>query len=131
MAGMRQLLLVGIGGAIGAVARWGLGGFILHQTPTWQFPLGTFIVNVLGCVVAGALAGLVVKWNLFSADMRVFLFTGLVGGFTTFSAFGIDTIYLIRRSEYAVALAYVVLSVTAGLVALWLAMLVTPEGPDS
>ena len=124
---MKQLLLVALGGAIGASARWKLGGLVLHHTADWRFPLGTFIVNVLGCLVAGVLAGLVTKLDMFNADARLFLFTGLLGGFTTFSACGVETVYLLRRAEYAVALAYVVASVAVGICGLWLAMALIPE----
>ena len=119
---MNHLVLVGLGGALGAIARWKLGGAVLHATSDWRFPLSTFLVNLLGCLVAGILAGLVTKLDWFSADTRLFLFTGLLGGFTTFSAFGLETVYLLRRAHYAVALAYVVLSVLGGVAALWLAM---------
>ena len=119
---MKQLLLVGLGGALGAVARWRLGGIVLHHTADWKFPLSTFLVNVIGCIIAGVLAGLVIKHDLFTPDARLFLFTGLLGGFTTFSAFGLETVYLLRRAEYATALAYVALSVSAGVAGLWLGL---------
>lgn len=116
------MLLVGLGGGLGALARWRLSGLVLHHTADWKFPLGTFIVNVVGCLVAGVLAGLVVKLDWFTADTRLFLFTGLLGGFTTFSAFGVETVHLLRRSEYGTALAYVALSVVVGIIGLWLTM---------
>jgi CrcB protein len=119
---VKQLLLVGLGGALGAVARWKLGGAVLHHTADWRFPLSTFVVNAVGCLVAGVLAGLVTKLDLFSADARLFLFTGLLGGFTTFSAFGVETVYLLRRAEYGVAIAYAVSSVVVGVAGLWLAL---------
>jgi CrcB protein len=112
-----------LGGAIGAVARWKLSGAVLHHTIDWRFPLATFIVNVFGCLIAGVLAGLVTKLDFFTPDTRLFLFTGLLGGFTTFSAFGIEVVYLLRRNEYGVALAYIVLSVVIGIAATWFAML--------
>ena len=77
-------------------------------------------MNVLGCLVAGVLLGLAEKYDYFSADARLLLFTGVLGGFTTFSAFGLETMFLMRRGEWLVAGSNVVLSVTAGLVALWL-----------
>jgi CrcB protein len=123
---VKQIILVGLGGALGAVARWKLGGIVLHHSGDWRFPLSTFVVNVLGCVIAGVLAGLVTKLDLFAADTRLFMFTGLLGGFTTFSAFGLETVYLLRRTEYAVAAGYVVLSVAGGVAGLWLAMRVVP-----
>jgi CrcB protein len=119
---VKQLLLVGIGGALGAIARWKLGGLILHHTADWKFPLATFLVNVLGCLVGGILAGLVAKRDFFAAETRLFLFTGLLGGFTTFSAFGLETMYLLRRREVAVALTYVVLSTACGIAAFWASM---------
>lgn len=124
---MKQLLLIGLGGGLGAIVRWKLGGLVLHSTTDWRFPLGTFLVNVIGCLIAGVLAGLVIKQDLFTPDTRLFLFTGLLGGFTTFSAFGLETVHLLRRAEYTVALAYVVLSVACGVLGLWLAMCAVPS----
>lgn len=114
-------MLVGLGGALGAVARWKLGGVVLHHTTDWKFPLSTFLVNVVGCLVAGALVGLVTKLDWFTPDARLFVFTGVLGGFTTFSAFGIETAYLLRRHEYGVATWYVLLSVVCGIAGLMLA----------
>ncbi len=117
---MNPFFLVALGGAIGSIARYSLSGFVLHYTLVWRFPLGTFMVNIVGCLVAGLLGGLVVKHDLFSADTRLFLFTGVVGGFTKFSAFGLETFYLLRRGEALVAGTYVMSSVVVGLFALWL-----------
>lgn len=119
---MKAFLLVALGGAMGSVARYGLSGVILHHTLDWRFPAGTFAVNVIGCLAAGVLAGLAEKHDFFSGDVRVLLFTGLLGGFTTFSAFGLETMHLLKRGELGVAAANVVLSVAAGLLALWLGM---------
>ena len=116
---MRGVLLVAMGGAIGSVARYLLSGWTLHHTVDWRFPLGTFLVNVIGCFAVGVLGGLVVKHDLFSPDARLFLFTGIAGGFTTFSAFGLETFYLLRRSEVLVAGGYVLASVVVGLLLLW------------
>ncbi len=90
--------------------------------------MATFLVNVAGCLVAGLLAGLVTKLEMFSPDARLFLFTGLLGGFTTFSAFGVETVALLRTGEMGVAAAYVLLSVTAGIVGVWLGMAVVRGG---
>lgn len=120
---MRQLILVGLGGCLGAVARYKLTGLVLHHWADWRFPLGTFLVNVAGCLIAGLLAGVAERHGLFSADARVFLFAGVLGGFTTFSAFGLETVDLLRRGEVAVAFAYVALSVLCGVAILWLGMM--------
>ena len=117
---MKAVLLVALGGALGSVARYQLSGLVMQQAAGWRFPLGTFAVNVLGCLAAGVLAGLAEKHAVFSNDARMFLFAGLLGGFTTFSAFGLETMHLLKRGDVAVAAANVVLSVTAGLLALWL-----------
>ena len=117
---MKGILLVALGGAIGSVSRFKLSGYILHHTIDWRFPAGTFVVNVLGCLVAGTLAGLAEKYDYFSPDARILIFTGILGGFTTFSAFGLETMFLIKRGELMVASANVTLSVIAGLVALWI-----------
>jgi CrcB protein len=116
------MLLVALGGAIGSVARYKLSGYVLHHTIDWRFPAGTFAVNVLGCLVAGILAGLAEKYDMLSADARLALFTGVLGGFTTFSAFGMETMYLVRRGDFTIAGANIVLSVVAGLAALFLGL---------
>ncbi len=123
---MRELLLVACGGALGAVARWKLGGLVLHRTVDWKFPLGTFIVNVVGCVAAGLVAGLITKQDMFTPGTRLFLLAGLLGGFTTFSAFGVECAYLLRRGEAAIMALYVFLSIAGTLGGLLIAMRVVP-----
>ena len=119
---MKSLLIVALGGGLGSMARYSLSAWVLHHTADWKFPLGTFAVNVLGCFVAGLLAALAERHDLLSPEARLLLFTGLLGGFTTFSAFGLETMFLIRRGELLVAGAYVAASVLFGLVAFWLAL---------
>jgi len=118
---MKQAVIVGLGGFVGSIARYKLGGMILHHFTAWRFPLSTFAVNVIGCFVIGALAALVEHRELFSPETRLFLFTGLLGGFTTFSAFAYEGMFLLRRGEIAIATAYAGLSVLGGLAAVWLA----------
>ena len=119
MLGIKQILIVALGGAIGSVARYKLGGFTLHHTSAWNFPVSTFGVNVAGCFAIGILAALVEHHDLFSPSIRLLLFTGLLGGFTTFSAFGYESIFLLRRGLVSVASSYVLLSVFAGLAAVF------------
>lgn len=126
---MNNILMVGLGGFIGSVARYTLGGWLLHLGAQGRFPLGTFAVNVAGCLIAGVLAGLVERYGLFSADARLFLFTGLLGGFTTFSAFGLETAFLLRRGEAWTAAGYVGASVLLGLAACWLGIRVVSAWP--
>lgn len=126
MEAVKPLLLVALGGALGSIARYLLSGWVLHRMLVQQFPAGTFVVNVLGCFAVGVLGGLVVKHDFFSASTRLFLFTGIAGGFTTFSAFGLETFYLLRKGELAVAASYVALSVLVGLLVLWLGFVAIP-----
>lgn len=128
---MKALALVGLGGCIGAVARFKLGASVFHHTEQWRFPAPMFVVNVLGCLVAGVLAGLVEKYGLFSQETRLFLFTGLLGGFTTFSAFGLETLSLLRRNEIGVAFSYVCLSVCCGILGVWLGLKIVPVSLQS
>ena len=117
---MKHALIVGIGGFVGSVMRYKLGGWILHHSEQWRFPISTFTVNVLGCFVIGALAGLAERRDLFTAEVRLLLFTGLLGGFTTFSAFAYEGIFLCRRGEWGVAALYAALSVLCGFAAVWI-----------
>jgi CrcB protein len=116
---MKLFLLVGLGGAIGSTARFGLGALVFRFLPGLNFPLGTFVVNVVGCFAAGLLTG------LFENPTRLvsrFVFTGILGGFTTFSAFGIETAHLIRRGDLWIAGLNVFASVACGLMAVWIGM---------
>jgi len=114
MLGFKQILIVALGGGLGSVLRYKLGGFALHHTEAWNFPVSTFSVNVIGCFVIGVLAALVEHHDLFSPSVRLLLFTGLLGGFTTFSAFGYESVFLLRRGLVLIATEYVVLSVVCG-----------------
>jgi CrcB protein len=118
---MMAWLMVALGGGLGACARYGLSGLLLPFTLQEKFPWPTFSVNVLGCLLAGALFAVAEKYHVFSPNLRLFLFTGLLGGFTTFSAFGLETFHLIRRGDYMIAGSYVLFSVLCGLGALILA----------
>ena len=117
---MKAMLLVALGGAVGSVGRYQVSSWLLHHAAGWKFPVGTFAVNVLGCLAAGLLAAIAEKHELFTPDLRVLVFTGLLGGFTTFSAFGLETFYLMKRGDFTIAAANIVLSVVAGLAALWI-----------
>ena len=117
---MKAALAVGLGGLLGSLARYRLGGLVLHHTAGWRFPVSTFTVNLLGCALVGVLAGIAEHRHGLSPAVRLFLITGFCGGFTNFSAFGLETMYLLRRHQAPWALANVVASVAAGLLAVWL-----------
>ena len=122
MSGATNILLVGLGGFAGAVARYLLGGWVLHHTFSAKFPWSTFAINLLGCLVIGVLSSLAERLEWLSPSMRLLLLTGLLGGFTTFSAFGLETVLLLRRGEPWIAAAYVLASVLACIFAVWLGM---------
>ena len=122
MLALKQSLIVALGGAIGSVARFKLGGLALHHTEGWNFPISTFSVNVIGCLIIGVLGALAEHHDLFSPSIRLLLFTGLLGGFTTFSAFGYEAVYLLRRQLFLVATSYMVLSVAFGIAAVFAGM---------
>lgn len=129
MLSVANILLVGLGGFAGAVARYLLGGWVLHHTLEAKFPWSTFAVNVLGCLLMGALSALIERFDLFTPHARLLLLTGLLGGFTTFSAFGFETIYLLRRGELWIAAAYILASVFACGLALWVGLKLVEISP--
>lgn len=114
-------LWIGLGSALGGMARYGCSGLAARYIGA-AFPWGTLIVNVSGSLVIGFLAALAVADGrlLISPDARAFLMIGLCGGFTTFSAFSIETLNLARDGDWLWAGANVVLSVVLCLLAVWL-----------
>lgn len=114
----RLVLLVGAGSCIGGIARYLLSMAISSRAGA-LFPYATLAINIIGCLVIG----LVLGWNekaVLSAEWRLFLATGICGGFTTFSAFSYETLVLIRDGQVTSALIYVGISVVLGLSATWL-----------
>ncbi|QHL90090.1 fluoride efflux transporter CrcB [Sphingomonas changnyeongensis] len=121
---MNSLFLVMIGGALGAAARFQLGGWAARVF--WSgLPWGTLIVNVTGALAMGLVAALAARGlgeSGLSEGWRLFLGVGLLGGFTTFSAFSLETVMLIERGAFGWAAAYVAASVVGALAALWLGL---------
>lgn len=112
--------IVGLGGFLGALARYGLGGLVHRQLPLSTFPFGTLVVNLLGCFAIGVIAGLAESRQLFGPEFRTFALIGVLGGFTTFSTFGYETFALIRDTEYLRATTNIGLQVIGGLTLVWL-----------
>lgn len=112
---MHPLLMVGLGGAAGSVLRYWLGGLVQHRLEGTGFPAGTLAVNLLGCFAIGTLAAVVETRHAFSPDLRLLLGAGLLGGFTTFSAFGNETLALLRAGQPALASINIVANVGLGL----------------
>jgi CrcB protein len=110
-----RLLLVGVGGFAGSILRYLLSGLAQDAARGSLLPWGTLAVNLVGCFAIGALAQLAEARGAFSAETRLLLFTGLLGGFTTFSAFGNETLNLVRDAERTLAAANVLAHVVGGL----------------
>jgi len=100
---MERALWVGVGGFIGTMLRYGLGGLIGRWKAGWTFPLETLAINVSGCFVLGLLAALSESRGILTGTTRAFLFIGVLGGFTTFSTFGYETFQLIRDGQWGSA----------------------------
>lgn len=117
--GAVQAALVGAGGMVGALARYGLGGLVHRMAPLASFPIGTLVVNLAGCFAIGVLAGMADFQQKLGPELRTFLFIGVLGGFTTFSTFGFETVALLRDGEIGRALLNVGVQVVAGLGLVW------------
>ena len=129
---MTTLLLVGLGGFVGAVGRYLVGQGLAPWSVVARFPAATLMVNVVGCALIGLLAGLAARQGgagqsigsltpaWLNANAKAFLMTGVLGGFTTFSAFGHETLQLFRRGDALAALGYVGATLVLGLLAVWL-----------
>ena len=116
---MRLALLAALGGAAGTVARYAAISTAARVLGP-GFPWGTFGVNVTGSFAIGVCVAVISHWFGASSDLRTLLVTGFLGGFTTFSAYSLDTLELIERREFALALAYAGGSVAASLLAVFL-----------
>lgn len=119
---MQGFLLVGAGGALGAMGRYGASVLVMRAGYT-GFPYATLIVNILGSLAMGLLVGglarLTPEWG---REAQLFIATGLLGGFTTFSAFSLDAVTLMERGQGMNALAYILASVLASIVALFIGL---------
>jgi CrcB protein len=119
---VRELLLVGCGGFVGAVLRYGVGGLVHRSAALAGFPFGTLVVNVTGCLLIGAAAATVETRQLLRPEARLFLMVGVLGGYTTFSTFGYETFVLLREGGYGQAAANAVGQVLLGLFGVWAGM---------
>ena len=111
--------MIGIGGFFGSILRYLLSGFVQGLSGSISFPYGTFIVNLTGCFFIGLLSHLSESMGLFSGSSRAFVFVGVLGGFTTFSAFSNETFNLLRDGERFVALLNMSGQVVIGLAFVW------------
>jgi len=115
---MPRIIWIGLAGAAGTILRYWLSGAVAKRFGE-TFPLGTLAVNVIGCLLAGALFYLMYERFLSSPTLRSAVFIGLLGGFTTFSSYGLQTFTLLRDGEIFLALLNVAVSNVAGLFLVW------------
>lgn len=118
---VRAVILVAIGGALGSVLRY-LASVFFGRFFSTLFPWATFVVNVLGSLLIGLLLGYFVRNELLYNDLRFLLVVGFCGGFTTFSAFSVESLGLLEKGHVALALGYLVASVLVGLAAVWIGL---------
>lgn len=124
---MKHLLLVGLGGFLGAIARWQLGGWIDRMGTgadndgdgAVRFPLGIFVVNGIGCLLIGLLFGWFSSRDGFSDSWRMFAAVGFLGAFTTFSTFSHNTLALFHDGQANLAFANILGSLVVGMLAVW------------
>lgn len=120
----RTVFLIGIGGFLGTVGRYGLTWLLSRFYPS-SFPFGTLAVNILGCFAIGAVFGLSQRFEWMNHDLRLFLAIGVCGGFTTFSAFAFDGIVLLQDRQYLSFAVYCTLSFVLSLGAAMLGLIAT------
>jgi len=119
---MKAVFIVAAGSGLGGVMRYLMQLIIYKRHPT-VFPLGIFAVNVVGCFLIGIFYALAEKQNIISTETRLFLITGICGGFTTFSTFSLDNIALLKSGNYLYFFIYAIGSVVIGLLATYLGIL--------
>ncbi|TFG50114.1 MAG: fluoride efflux transporter CrcB [Anaerolineales bacterium] len=117
---MNNILLVGLGGFMGALLRYSVSEFVQQWSKSIHFPYGTLVVNLLGCLLIGGLSQVAETRGYVSTEARSFIFIGLLGAFTTFSTFGNDTVSLYREGRDLLSLLNIGLHVVLGLSAVWL-----------
>jgi CrcB protein len=119
---MYPVLLVGIGGALGSIARY-LSGVAVGRVWPSSFPLATMLINITGSLIMGLFIGWLARTTpAWQADARLFFAVGVLGGFTTLSSFSLDTVVLLERGEVAQAAVYVTVSIAVSIVALFVGL---------
>ncbi len=124
-----KILLLAVAGAGGTLLRYAISLAVAQWGRSANFPIATLAVNVLGCVAIGIVAALADSRQMLSPDMRLILTTGLLGGFTTFSAFGLETMTLLGAGHTTRAALYVGASLLAALAGTWLGWTLAGGGP--
>lgn len=114
---MHKVLIIGLGGFIGAVSRYYASGWAQSLSKSVAFPWGTLTVNLVGCFIIGMLAHFIEVASSLAAEVRLFLMVGLLGSFTTYAAFSLETLRLLQSHRFTLALANILLHLVLGLAA--------------
>ncbi|HPH86272.1 MAG TPA: fluoride efflux transporter CrcB [Ferruginibacter sp.] len=122
---IKNVLIIGAGGFIGTVLRYLTTLFFTKQFPGLLFPLGTWMVNIIGCLVIGIVFGLSQRFMFHDSPWRMFLTIGICGGYTTFSAFAYENILLLQQSDYTTFALYAISSFVLCLLAVWIGLSLT------
>ncbi|OQY30055.1 MAG: chromosome condensation protein CrcB [Candidatus Cloacimonetes bacterium 4572_55] len=117
---MQKILLVGMGGFFGAIMRYVVSDWIYQILRRPRFPYSTLGVNLIGCLLIGLLSGLAEERQIFSPEIRLLVFIGFLGSFTTFSTFGYEIFKFARDGQMLSSLANLTLHIVLGLLAVWL-----------
>lgn len=120
----RIFLLIGIGGFLGSIARYLTASYFTKIIPS-AFPYGTFAVNILGCLAIGIVYGLSERCSWFTPEWRLFLATGLCGGYTTFSSFTYENVELLQNGNYFTFASYSIASFVLCLVSSFIGLILT------
>ncbi len=113
---LKNILLVGLGGALGSMLRYAFSYWFKHSS----FPLASFLVNIIGSFIIGLVFAYALRYESFALNWRLFLAAGICGGFTTFSAFSLESLQLLQQQRIGLFFIYVMGSLLLGLAATWL-----------
>ena len=119
---MQVYLLIALGGACGALSRYGIGRAVNIYLAQIHWPLGTFAVNIAGSFTIGAIYGLITEKSSLDADWRYVLMVGFLGAFTTFSTFSLESVAMLEAGKIAMAMLYMVATLASCVIGCWLGM---------